>query len=468
MAGAFLAVAHPAGAQGQPRAEPEPLEPPPQPARTTTLRDALSYAHAHEPSLRAALARVGQKAAEARIPSAQWLPVVGATAQGIGGTANNTTALYVTVPVLDIPRIGATPATTAGTWKPYVSTYAGAGLSQEVFDFGRIGAQRAAADALVEVEKHGAEVTRLDVDFGVEEAYFAVWAAKGVAVASEQAYARAVVHRDLARAGVAAGLRSPIEGTRAEAVLARYDIGRIRARGGVATAQSVLAAAIGAPDAAVDVAAEAPRSAEMPALTEALRRAAEHDPRVLQALAQLKAEEERTRAIGAELRPDLSATGTLSGRAGGAPTAAGRVTGDGLLPYVPNWDVGLILAWPVFDGTIRARRDASRAEEGVRVQEIAVVRSQEVARVEQTYVAFAVARSALAGLEQAVVSARANYEQADARFRANLGTAVELADAEDLRASAEIDLALGQFELARARAAFGRAVAETTWDPAPP
>jgi hypothetical protein len=37
---------------------------------------------------------------------------------------------------------------------------------------------------------------------------------------------------------------------------------------------------------------------------------------------------------------------------------------------------------------------------------------------------------------------------------------VELADAEDLRASSEINLSLGQFDLARARAAFGRAIAE--------
>ena len=47
------------------------------------------------------------------------------------------------------------------------------------------------------------------------------------------------------------------------------------------------------------------------------------------------------------------------------------------------------------------------------------------------------------------------------RFRAGLGTAVELADAEAVLADAEIQLALGVFDVARTRAAFGRAVAET-------
>jgi outer membrane protein TolC len=71
-----------------------------------------------------------------------------------------------------------------------------------------------------------------------------------------------------------------------------------------------------------------------------------------------------------------------------------------------------------------------------------------------------VARDALPGLERAVEAAVANYAQADARFKAGLGTSVELADAEALRADAEIQLALGRFELARARAALGRAIAE--------
>jgi outer membrane protein TolC len=71
-----------------------------------------------------------------------------------------------------------------------------------------------------------------------------------------------------------------------------------------------------------------------------------------------------------------------------------------------------------------------------------------------------VARDVLPGLQHAVDAAHANYAQADARFRSGLGTSIELADAEAVRTDAEIRLALGQFELARARAAFGRSIAE--------
>jgi outer membrane protein len=430
-----------------------------------TLGESLAYAHEHQPAIHAALSRVAQRMAEASVPSGRWLPTVAVTAQLYGMTANNTTGSYVSTPFLDLPRIGGTASRSesSASLAPYPATLVGAGLLQEVFDFGRIGAQRAAADDLVTVEKHRAEATRLEVDFGVEEAYFSVLAAKAIVAASDDAYERARVHRDLARRGVDSGLRSPIELTRAEADLARFDVGRVKARGGRALAQSVLAAAIGAPDPAIDASEQAPRLSDMPTLAQAVQRVEARDPFLAEALAQLRASEQQTRAVGAELRPDLSLSATVTGRAGGAPPSSPSQPvpgGNGWVPDVPNWDVALLLSWPLFDGTIAARRDAAHAVEQVRRDELDVTREAEVARVRQTFVEVGVARSALVALENAVVASRANYDQADARFRAGIGNAVELADAEAIRTDAEIQRALGQFTLAQARAAFGRAIAE--------
>jgi outer membrane protein len=364
---------------------------------------------------------------------------------------------------MDIPRIGATRAVTGstGTWQPYPSTFVGAGIQQEAFDFGRIAAQAAAADALIDVQRQASANTLLDVTYGVEEAYFAVYAAKGVLTASQDAYNRSKVHRDLAKAGVMSGLRSPIELTRAEADLARFDAGRIRASGGVDVAEAVYAAAAGVPDRALDVTGTPATPADLPALSDAEAAAAARDPRILQALAQLRAEEERTRAIGALSRPDLSLTGTISGRAGGADPSSGQAAvGGGWIPNVPNWDVGAVLSWPLFDPSVRAREHASRTEEQVRREELAQVRFEHLSAIRQAFVGVQVARAALPALQQTVEASHANYAQADARFKAGLGNAVELADAEALRTDAEIQLALGVFDLARARAVFGRTIAE--------
>ncbi len=432
--------------------------------RTLTLPEALAYAREHQPAIHAALSRVATREAETAIPTGQWKPTIGITAQIYGMTANNTTATYTAPSWLDIPRIGATSTVaspSAATWAPSASTLVGAAIRQEVFDFGRIGAQRAASDALVDVEKHRADTTRLEVELGVEEAYFAVLAAKAIVRASEEAYDRAKVHRDYAKRGVDSGLRSPIDLTREEANLARFDVGRIRAEGGVVVSQAVLAAAIGSTEPAVDVVGDTPQPTDMPTLAEAIQMAQTRDPVLAQALSGLKAAEDKTRAVGALLRPDVSLTATLSGRAGGAdPTTGGVPAGDGFLPSIPNWDAGLVLSWPLFDGTIAARRDASRTEETVRRDEIDAARLQDVANVRETHAQVLVARAALAAIQNEVIAARANYDQADARFRSGIGNAVELADAEAVRTDAEIQLALGEFELARARAAFGRAIAE--------
>jgi outer membrane protein TolC len=363
---------------------------------------------------------------------------------------------------MDIPRIGGTTVVSPGTMKPYPATILAAGVNQELFDFGRIAAQAAAADAVVDVERQRARAATLDVTFDVEEAAFAVLAAKAVVKASEDAYERARVHRDLAKAGVDAGLRPPIELTRAEADLARFDIGRVRARGGLAVAQTTFAAAVGVDDASLDLAAAPATPPDLPTLEAAIQQAGARDPRLLEAIAQLRADEERTRAIGATMRPDLSLTATISGRAGGAPPSGSGTAADlnGWVPYVPNWDVGVVFTWPLFDGTVRAREDASRAQEQVRREEIAAVKHVEVATIRVAYSAVVVARTTLPGLARAVEAARANYAQAEARFKSGLGTSVELADAETLRTDAEIQLALGEFEVARTRAAFGRAIAE--------
>jgi outer membrane protein len=433
-------------------------------ARPITLDDALAYARTHQPAIQASLARVRTEEANAKVPWGEWQPTLGATAQIFGATPNNTTASYFVPEEMALPRIGGSTAVTpaGATWKPYASTLVGASIFQEVFDFGRIAAAAAAADAKVEIRKHGSDAERLDVELGVEEAYFAVWAAKGVWTASEEAYQRTRTHRDLAKAGVDSGLRSPIELTRAEADLSRYDIGRIRARGGLLVAQSVLAASMGAPELSLDVSGAPPSPAALPSLARSIETAAARDPVLLEALARLKAQEKTTGAIGARLRPNLVATGTLSGRAGGgAPSGDGPVpAGNGFLPDVPNWDVGLILSWTLFDGVTFAERNASRAEEAVRKDEVALYKEQEVAAVENSYVRVTVANAALPALKSAVTGAVANYAQADARFRAGLGNAVELADAEALRTDADVQFALGLFEATRARAIFGRAIAE--------
>ena len=194
------------------------------PARAISLEDAVAYAQAHQPSLKAALDRVKVAQADAEVPRAAWLPRSSAVAELVEGTANNTTASYIATQDMALPRIGATRTVDSGTWGPSPSTLAAISIGQELFDFGRIGAQSAAADAAVVTERRRAEAERLAIALIVKESYFAVQGAKAVLRAAKDGYERTKVHRDMAEAGVRTGLFAPIERTRAEADLARFEV----------------------------------------------------------------------------------------------------------------------------------------------------------------------------------------------------------------------------------------------------
>lgn len=433
-----------------------------QPApRTISLREALSYARAHQPSLQAARARVEVARASAQLPRAAYTPRIVAGAELLAGTNNNTTASYGGPLGFDVPRIGGTPANAPSSWSPEPSTLAGVGLRQEVYDFGRLSAQGRALDLFTSATEEAATLTDLDLTLYVEETFYAVAGAHAVLRAAEAAVQRSTAHRDLAKALVDSKLRPPIDLTRAEADFARFEVDRLRAQGALTSTQALLAASIGAPDAALDTGADDVRYPDVQPLANALQQLDQREPSLRAAADSLRAQQELTRAIEYELRPDLSLSAGLTGRAGGSSVANNPTPyGRGWLPDVQNWDAMLVLSWPLFDRTVDVRAETSRRLEQVRAAELDVERERLRGGAAQAYVDFQVADSAIPALERSLDAARANQAQADARFRAQLATAVELADAETLLTDAEIQLAIGQFQRSRARARLARILAE--------
>ncbi len=432
-----------------------------------TLPDALAYAHQHQPELRRMRAEIAARLAEAKVPRALWLPRIGATAQLLVGTANNTSASVLNVRETDLPRIGGTKTSAHTDWRPAPSTLAALSLQQEVYDFGRIAALAAVGDAEVATARAAAASVLLDLDLAVEETFAAVLGAKEVARATEEAYRRALAHRDYAEAATKSGLRAPIELVRAQADVAQLEVRRLQAAAALDTARAALAAAIGSREVGIDALdANDPSNRDSsalatssPTLDEALRQAASDNPAIALALSRVTAQQQRRRAIGYELAPNLFATGSLSGRAGGVAPSAGEVPlGRGWLPAVGNWDVGLVLQWNLFDATVLARRTAAAAREEAALAELEVVRTQVALGAQRAVLELSAAERALPGLAAALRAARANHAQAEARYAAGLGTTLELADSEALLTNAELGLAIGKFAVRRARAVLARSL----------
>lgn len=426
-----------------------------------SLSEALTYAARHQPSLRAAQARIEVARRSVSVAYAEWLPQLGATAQLFGGTMNNSTAMFSSVRTMDLPRIGGSKSPTdVDLQEAYPSTLVGIGLRQTVFDFGRIAAQVALADHEVRIASHRAELEQLELGLAVESAYYAVLAAKAVERAAQEAYARAVLRMELVQAGVARGLRPPIDLTRAEVDRTRFDVGQTRARGNIELAQAQLAAVVGWTEPLLDAQDVEPADEQPPPLLgEAFQRAIDTEPMVRVAVARLVQQQTVTRQALMQWMPSLQLTASVSGRAGGAPLSSGPSGFSGWVPEVANWDVGLVLSVPILDGVLIAKRNQSHAQEEVLRHEVDAAKRQVLTNVTRAFTGFQLARESLRALRSAASAARKNYDQASARFRSGLASGVELADAEALRTEADIQLAMGRFEIARSRALFQRALA---------
>jgi outer membrane protein TolC len=211
----------------------------------------------------------------------------------------------------------------------------------------------------------------------------------------------------------------------------------------------------------LDAAGDPPPLSPTPPLNDALARSLRDAPALQESRARAEASDARARAIAAELRPDLALTATFSGRAGTATPSSGSLADQyGPLPSVPNWDVGLVLRWALYDPVVSARRRAAEARAVGAHADLAALTQQERATVQETYVMLEVSQAALVGLDRAVQAARANYAQAEARFKSGLGTSLEIADAEAVRTESEIQLALGRYDVNRARAVLAQALGE--------
>jgi outer membrane protein TolC len=428
--------------------------------RRMGLDEARAFARSHHLRLVAARQRLLAAQRDADVPGAQWLPRLGAMAQIVGSTANNSTTTLLGTSAVDLPRIGGTKVEEHPDLQPRPSTAVALGVRQELFDFGRIAAERNAAVLAGEVERFRVANQALDVDFGVEQSFFAVLASVSIEDASRGAYERAAQHRDLARANVQTGLRPPIELTRAEADVARYEAGMMRARASVHVARSVLAVAVGVDDVELDATSTPAETTPLPTLNAVLAAAAA-SPTVLEGRARAEAQRAATKALEAQTRPNLLATASVSGRAGGAPPSSGPLPyGDGWLPAVPNYDVGVVITWPLLEPIWDRRAEASRAREQAYVLDAEALLKNQRGLISAAYQDAAVTQQTLGALQRGADAARANYDQADNRFRVGLGTSTELADAQALRTEADIQLAIGNFQMARTRAALARAVAE--------
>jgi len=409
------------------------------PAQPLTLREAIEYALAHYPAVRAALEKKNAAAAAVGLSRTAYLPTANVLWQGNRATRNNVFGLLL--PQSVIPSISGPVLPDANNDSVWGSA-AGALVGWEPFDFGY---RRAGVDT-ARANEHTAtaelDLSRLDVASATAERFIALAAAQQDVRTAAANLERRDSFAKVVHVLVTNELKPGADASRADAELAAAKITLIRAQ----TAEKIDRAALG------NILGISPTEVKIDA-AELLRRPPselnqqniEHHPAAGAENARLQAAIAQFHLAERSYYPHFLFQSALSGRGTGA-SVDGTVSGgtSGLDLQRENWAVGLTATINVLD--IFAQRDrkkiagANQRTEEARYKQTVQDLNAQAQEAQATFEgALAIAQATPAEL----AAAQQSEAQARARYQAGLTSVVEVAEAQSLlvRAESENNLA---------------------------
>lgn len=419
-------------------------------AAPLTLNQAVEGALKKYPAVRVSLEQVSSAAAGINLARTAYLPRADLLGQINRATRNSVFGLLLpqsVIPSISGPVLGTNNLT--NVW----GSALGVLVSWEPFDFGLRKANIQVAAAARGRAQAAAQVTELEVATAAADAFLTVLAAQETVRAAQAGVERARVLESSVGALVRAELRPGAEAARARAELARAQTQLIQAEQAAAVARTSLAQLLGV--AGAEVAAAPGRLLELPPAEDQGKTAsyglAGHPLANLQSstVEEVKASE---RALDRSYFPRFNVQAATYARGTGAQTdgtTGGPFSGFG--PNIQNWALGLAVTFPVLElPSLRARRQIEAHRERAEAAQYEKILQDLGGQLEKARAtlegALRIARNTPVQLEAALAA----EQQATARYKAALGTIVEVADAERLLTEAQIDDALARLNVWRA------------------
>jgi outer membrane protein TolC len=429
------------------------------PPHPLTLDEAIDYALAHYPAVRAALEKVESARNGVALARTSYLPQVNPIYQANRATQNQVAGIFL--PSSIAPSIEGPIQPYAGT--SFWNTQAGALFSWEPVDFGLRRAEVDQARSAEHKSDADVQLTRLQVASATGGYFLNLITAQQAVTAAKADVERWQVFQKTVQVLVQQELRPGADGSRADAELAMARTRLFQAQAGEQQMQAILASLMGVAGTAIRV---EPNPLLGPPPTNSLPPSppATH-PMALDQQASVEELRARERVINHTDYPRFFVESEAFARGSGANpdgAYAGGLKGLGL--DRGNWMAGISVVFPnLFD--FSARRDEKRMAE-------AQERSQE-ARYQQTLqdltgqaaaaqAAFQAAVQIAQNTPLALAAARQAEIQARARYQAGLTNLVEVAEAESLLAQGERDDAVAR--IGAWRGMFGVAVAQGNLD----
>ena len=437
-----MALARPPAAEAQPA-------PPPAPgALVLTLDQAIQYAADHYPTVRSAIEQVTASTAGIDVARSAYLPRLDSLWQSNRGTANNIFGQLLPqgiIPALSGPVLPSTSS--QSVW----GSATGVLFSWEPFDFGLRHAAVVSAEAGLTQARAGEALTRLDVQNAVAQAFLNVLTAQRAVIAVQADLDRRSVLLQSVQALVNNQLRPGAEASRADAERAAAQTRLSQAQQALTIAQTTLTRVLGVTQGGVTIAGD-PLLAQLPSVDILPSTASAHP------LAQVRqAAIDQGRALEDVLArtdyPHVFVQSSVFARGSGAnPNGLFDGGRDGLGLDRANWAAGIQILFPnLFDfSALRARKAAAaastRSSMALYDEVLLTITNQQQTAAALLQTTRAIATNTpieLAAAQQSEMQARARYD-------AGLASIVEVADAQQLLAQAEVQDQLARVDVWRA------------------
>lgn len=430
------------------------------PVRQFTVQQAVDYALANYPAVQAALQQYNAARAGVSLARTSYLPDLNGAWQIDRGSRES--VLGVLLPQSPNILTGTQGSVTAHANRPFWTSGAGVLFSWEPFEFGY---RRAEVRSALDTEHRTQEqvtLTRLGVASAVADASLALLADERRVAASQSDLNRRQVFARTVHALVDARLRPGADASRADAEVATSRTRLILAQkdeevGGIALAQ-VLGLA------GTTVSIQPGPFLQTPPDQPWTEPAAAQHPAALVQQARVEEEKARIRVLNHAWYPHFSTDALLSGRGSQEEsTGADGPASDGLTFSAHNWEAGVTAQMDltgIFAIHERKRVEVAnqRQQEQLYTQTLQAITTQQQTALAELDGARRVAQNTPVELD----ASRQGELQATARFRAGLGTSVDVAEAQDLLAQAEMDDSLARIGIWRALAELAAANGDLT------
>jgi len=398
------------------------------------LDEAVKVGLEHQPSVLGARAQT--EAASGRVEQARagYLPQVTGTAiaQRVHGSASVR------------PTQNSLPTTVGASGQTYNVFSFGVSASQLIWDFGQTIDRTRAASAQREAQESNERTVRYEAALAIRQAFFQAHAQRALVEVGRESVANMERHLEQIRGFVAQGIRPEIDLLQARTDLANARVTLINAQSAYLTAKAQLNQAMGVVrDTDYEVADEglaAIPGEDGPGDT-LVKQALSSRPELASLQKQTKALELTVSSLRGAYGPTLSGVGGVS-EAGPALDALGL-----------NWNIGLSLNWPIFQGGLtRGEVREARANVSAAQAELTQATLNVRFQVEQARLNLRSAKAAIVAAQDARDNAKERLRLAEGRYEAGVGSIIELDDAAVAAFAAGAQLVQAEYNLSAARA----------------